>query len=333
LTKLGITDGGQLHAHLQRMGIETAKIPGRAALQEWIDVATPASKVDKDKPLPPLKLTDGTPIKSLWKFAGRSADGKGGGGKGGLSSPVGWSGKRNTDGTLRELRSISLKFDRLELWLGYDPNKAERARNAKTPDWQQAGWAYQKRLIPDARALRHLKQMGFSFSRDRHRKAPGFMQGKPDKPETYASVRNLVLGGRLFPFSCKVGAIRKGDEFLLHLLPDGSVRKRTPAGQPEPAAVFSTFYAVSALEHKGGNPRIELKSRLFKEKETTPLDRFEGDVISRTAQIPDDLAFLLGLPPAAVVAQQRALRIPPPQDGNAKTPAEVASGDASPRLL
>jgi len=333
LTKLGITDGGQLQAHLQRMGIEAAKIPGRAALQEWIDVATPASKVDKDKPLPPLKLTDGTPVKSLWKFAGRSAEGKGGGGKGGLSSPVGWSGKRDADGTLRELRSISLKFDRLELWLGYDDRKAEQARKAKTPDWEQAGWVYQKRLIPDARALRHLKRMGFSFGRDKRRKAPSFMQAKPDKPDTHLSVRDLVLGDRLLPFSCKVGAIKKGDEFLLHLLPDGSIRKHTPAGQPEPAAAFSTFYAVSALEHKGGNPRIELKSRLFKEKEKTPLDRFEGDVVSRTAQVPDDLAFLLGLPPAAVGAQQRALRIPPPQNGMAKIPAEGAASNASPRLL
>jgi hypothetical protein len=64
LSKLRITDGGQLHAHLQRMGIEVAKIPGRAALQGWIDAATPASKADKDKPLPPLKLTDGTPVKT-----------------------------------------------------------------------------------------------------------------------------------------------------------------------------------------------------------------------------------------------------------------------------
>jgi hypothetical protein len=159
------------------------------------------------------------------------------------------------------------------------------------------------------------------------------MQDKPDKPETHVTVRDLVLGGRLLPFSCKVGAISKVDEFLLRLLPDGSFSKRTPTGQPEPAAAFSTFYAVTALKHKGGNPCIELKSRLFKEKEETPLDRFAGDVISRTAQIPDDLALLLGLPPAAVVARQRALRISPPPNGNAETPTKVVPGDASPLLL
>jgi hypothetical protein len=333
LTKLKITEGGQLHAHLQRMGIESAKIPGREALQKWIDVATPTSKADKDKPLPPLKLTDGTPVKNLWKFAGKSEDGKGGGGKGGLSSPVGWSGKRNADGKLRELRSISLKFDRLELWLGYDHNRAERAQKAKAPDWEQAGWFYQKRLIPDARALRHLKQMGFSFGRDQRRKAPAFMQDKPDHPETHLPLRDLVLGGHLFPFSHKVGEFRKGDEFRLQLLPDGSIRKRTPSNQPEPAAALTTFYAVSALEHKSGNPRIELKSRLFKNKEGTPLERFKGDVISRTAQTEDDLAFLLGLPPAAVAAKQRALRMPPPENEEAKTTTKADSGGANPRLL
>src|ERR1035438_8644773 len=78
-----------------------------------------------------------------------------------------------------------------------------------------------------------------------------------------------VLGGRLFPFSRKVGAIKKGDEFLLYLLPDGSIRKRTPASQAEAAAAFSTFYAVTALSHEGGNPRVELKSRLFKAKDGT----------------------------------------------------------------
>jgi len=326
-----ITDADELHATLQRMRVDwnkqkqqtESKIPSRDALQDWLDAATPTTKADKNRPIPTLKLTDGTPIKSLWKFDS----------KGSLSSPVGWSGKRNADGKLRELRSISLKYDRLELWLGYDHREAERARKSKTLDWEQSGWVYQKRLIPDARALRHLKQMGFSFGRDKRRKAPAFMQGKPDKPETHLSVRDLVLGGRLLPFSCRVGAIKKGDEFLLHLLPDGSVRKRTPGGEAEPAAAFSTFYAVTALSHEGGNPRVELKSRLFKEKEGTPLERFPGDLTTRKVAVSSDLAFLLGLPPAWIAAQQRGLRPPSPQIEHAKTTTERNSRDPNPRLL
>ena len=323
LAKLKIADGGALYAHLHRMGITSSKLPSRDALQNWIDAATPASKADKDKPLPPLHLLDGTPVKNLWKFDS----------KGSLSAPMGWSGKRNEDGTLRELRSISLKYDRLELWLGYDHQKAERAQKAKTPDWEQAGWVFQKRLIPDARALQHLKQMGFSFGRDQRRKAPNFMQDKPDQPETHLSVRDLILGGRLFPFSRKVGEVRKGDEFRLHLLPDGSIRKRTPANQPEPAAAFTTFYAVTALSHEAGNPRIELKSRLFKQKEGTPLDRFPGDAITRKVATPADLAFLLGLPPAETLAQQCNLRMPPAPVAQDEDATPKAGPDAQPGLL
>jgi hypothetical protein len=300
LTKLKITDGGQLAAVLLRMGIATGKIPSRQALQDWIDHASPASKADKDKPLPLLKLNDGTPVKSLWKFDG----------KGPMSSPVGWSGKRNPDGTLRELRVISVKFDRLELWLGYDPTRAEKARKAKRADWEVAGWVYRKRLIPDSRTLRHLKQSGFSFGRDKRRKAPNFMQADPELVDTHQTVRDLILGGRLLPFSKKVGEFRKGQEFHLHLLPDGSIRKRTAPGHLVPAAALSTYYGVSALEHKSGNPRIELKCRLYKAKENTAMSRFDGDVITRTVQSPDDLAFLLELPVAAVCAAQRNLRTP-----------------------
>jgi len=143
-----------------------------------------------------------------------------------------------------------------------------------------------------------------------------------------------VLGGRLLPFSCKVGTIKKGDEFRLHLLPDGAVRKRTPFNQAERAAAFTTFYAVTALKHNGGDPSVKLMSRLFKAKEGTPLDRFPGDVLTRTAQNPDDLAFIACLPPAAVAAQQRGLRPPPPpQAAQPSTSTERNSRDTNPGLL
>ena len=297
-----ITDADQLLAILQRMNIPKRLIPSRSALADWLTATTAATKAEKDKPVTPLKLTDGTPVKNLWKFNG----------KGSFSSPVGWSGKRNPDGKLRELRTISLKYDRLELWLGYDHQKAERAQRTRQPDWKQAGWVYQKRLIPDARALRHVKQMGFSFARDKRHKAPAFMQNKPDKPETHETLRDLVLGGRLLPFSHKVAEIRKGDVFKLHLLPDGSVRKRTPAGQPEPEAALSTFYAVTAIMHAKGNPVVEMKSQLFKDKEGTPMERFAINALTRTVQKPDDIAFLVGLPVAAEEAKKHGWRIPTP---------------------
>jgi hypothetical protein len=301
-------DAENLHATLVRMRVNwnrakqqtEDKLPDRGALQIWLDRATPATKAEKDKAIAPLVLKDGTPVKNVWKFDG----------KGSFSSPVGWSGKRNADSTLRELRSIDLKYDRLEIWVGYDHKKAERARKAKLAGWEESGWVFQKRLIPDGRALRHLKQTGFSFARDKRRKAPVFMQEKPGKPETHVSLRDLVLGRRLLPFSRKVGELRRGDEFRLHLLADGSICKRTPPNQSVPAPSLSTFYAVSAIKHGRGNPSVELKCLLFKEKKGTALERFSGDVVTRAVQTADDLAFMLGLAAASALAQDKSLRIP-----------------------
>jgi 5-methylcytosine-specific restriction endonuclease McrA len=310
LAKLKIADGGALYAHLLRMGIQSAKIPSREALQNWINAATPASKADNDTALPPLKLTDGTPVKSLWKFDS----------KGSLSAPMGWSGKRNTDGTLRELRSISLRYDRLEIWLGYDHGCAEKARlNAEKEQRKAlkegraadaamfakaelAGWVYQRRLIPDSGALRHLKQLGFSFGRDKRRNAPPFMQVHPDRPEGHQSVRDLVLGGRLLPFSAKVGQLRKGDVFWLRLTKGGDII--TDGSAP----YWSSWFRVSATGED-----IELKNIIFKEAQDTSLPLGYGNNVltqkKRSAQV---LAAIAGLPLAAAEAARRGLRIQPP---------------------
>jgi hypothetical protein len=146
------------------------------------------------------------------------------------------------------------------------------------------------------------------------------MQNKPDKFETHDTLRDLVLGGRLLPFSHKVGEIRKGDEFRSALLPDGSIRKRTPASQPEPAAALYTFYAVTALKQ---GCVVKLTNLLFKDKEGTPMARFEGDVLTRTVQNEDDLAFLLGLPLATEEAKKHGWRIPTPL-ATAKEPPKDA---------
>ena len=310
LAKLKIADGGALYAHLQRMGIQSVKIPSRDALQKWINAATPTSKADKDTPLQQLKLTDGTPVKSLWKFDS----------KGSLSAPMGWSGKRSADGTLRELRSLSLKYDRLEIWLGYDHGRADKARidaekeerkalkEGRTADAAMfakavlAGWVYQRRLIPDSGALRHLKQLGFSFGRDKRRKAPPFMQNHPSRPEGHRSVRDLVLGGRLLPFSAKVGQLRKGDVFRLRLTKDGDIIIDGSA------PYWSSWFRVSATGED-----IELKNIIFKEAEDTSLPLgFSNNVLTQKKTSAQVLAAIAGLPIAATEAARRGLRIPQP---------------------
>ncbi|MEI8064557.1 MAG: HNH endonuclease domain-containing protein, partial [Verrucomicrobiota bacterium] len=72
--------GESLLSTLQQMGIPVKLIPSRSELQDWLDKSTATTKADKDKLVAPLKLTDGTPVKNLWKFDS----------KGSLSSPIGW---------------------------------------------------------------------------------------------------------------------------------------------------------------------------------------------------------------------------------------------------
>jgi hypothetical protein len=234
---------------LHRMGIDRTapggnsenKLPTRDQLARWLAAKTDWSQ-DRSKTDPgPLRLNDGTPVKSIWKFDGKHD----------LSSPLGWSGRCNESGTRQALRSLDRRYDRVEIWLGYDHEAAERARKEKRPNWEQSGWTYQKRLIPDARTLRHLKQLGFSFGRDRRRAAPDYMQIKPGGKKT---VRELILGGKLLPFSVRMPkAIRKGDLFQLHLNKDGQII--TDATEP----YWSHWYRVSASANV-----IEMKSAIVK---------------------------------------------------------------------
>ena len=164
------TDGVELHGTLLRMGIPSEKIPGINALQNWLDKA----KGGSDQP---LKLTDGTPVRNIHKFDG----------KGEFTMPLGWSAKPTSNGSLHGARLLDGKFDRMELWLGW--NKRKEA------------WAYYTRLIPSKKALRHLEQT-----------LPGWWKKN----------RREVCGG-LPPYARKVSELRKGDQFLLPLGKDGKL--------------------------------------------------------------------------------------------------------------
>ncbi|MGN6644233.1 MAG: hypothetical protein ACTHKU_14670, partial [Verrucomicrobiota bacterium] len=285
--------------HNKRLNKTENKIPSREQLARWLDAKTNFAEGRSEIDPGPLKLTDGTPIKSIWKFAGKSSEGTGGGGKGGLSSPLGWTGWRNSKGKLQSLRNLSLRYDRVEIWLGYDHEIAERARKKKKPDWEQTGWTYQRRLIPDARALKHLKQLGFSFGRDSRKVAPDFMQKNPGETKT---LREIILGGKLLPFSVRMPKpIRKGDLFHLHLNKDGDII--TDGAAP----YWSNWYRATATASV-----IEMKSAVVK-----PGGEFEmpsglkETMLTRKAGSAELMAFLAGQLPAAQQAAKMNLRIPP----------------------
>jgi hypothetical protein len=295
VTKIGSPE--ELLATLHRMGADynkhleksENKLPSREQLARWLDAKTDfvegRIKIDPG----PLKLTDGTPVKNIWKFDS----------KGSLAAPLGWSGRRNQNGKIQSLRNLSLRYDRIEIWLGYDHAAAERARKKKDPNWEQLGWAYQRRMIPDSRALKHLKQLGFSFGRDSRKAAPDFMQNKLGEKKT---LREIVLGGKLLPYSIRMPKpIRKGDLFQLHLNKHGEI---ITDGSPQ---FWSNWYRATAT----GNV-VEMKSAVVKPGgEFIMPSGLKESILTRKAGSADLMAFLAGQLPPAQQAAKLKLRIPP----------------------
>lgn len=168
-------DGIALDAELGLMGIPADKIPPVKALDAWLDRVKGSSE-------DPLKLLDGTPVRNVHKFDG----------KGEFTMPLGWSARKTKNGSLHGARLLDGKFERLELWLGWNARKAR--------------WQYYTRLVPTNTALRHLEQT-----------LPGWW--KRNRKE---------VNGSLPPYSRKVALIRKGDTFLLPLGRDGKLDTVAP---------------------------------------------------------------------------------------------------------
>ena len=211
-------DAHALHAVLRRMKLPEKQIPSINEIGDWLDRATAATTKDVVR-VEPLRLRDGTPVKSIWKFDS----------KGSIETPLGWSGYRNEQETLTELRSLDEKYDRLELWLGW---------NAKAKRWE-----YQKRIIPALTALRHFKRMGFQWKK----KQPG-LKGKSWRQE---------IVGTLHPFAKRVGIIRKEDVFKLAF----NSQKETTLRVADPC--WTCWYRVGAIK---GDVRLELVSQVFKKE-------------------------------------------------------------------
>lgn len=209
-------DAHALHQTLRRMKLPEDQIPSISQLGDWLDKATAATRTETPS-REPLRLRDGTPVKSIWKFDG----------KGSLETPLGWSGYLNEQGTLTELRSLDERYDRLELWLGWNP-KAKR-------------WEYQKRIIPTGTALRHLKRMGVPW--------------KKRQPALNGASWRQEIVGKLHPFSKKVGEFKKEDVFKLAFDSDGTLTLRVEK------PCWTCWYKVGAVK---GDKRLEMVSQVYK---------------------------------------------------------------------
>lgn len=242
------TDGVGLHATLVRMGIPPEKIPSMNALQTWLDKAKGGSES-------PLKLVDGTPVRNIHKFDG----------KGEFTMPLGWSAKPTKTGSLHGARLLDGKFDRMELWLGW--NKKKEA------------WAYYTRLIPSKTALKHLEQT-----------LPGWWKKN-----------RIAVCGELPPYACKVGILKKGDQFLLPLGREGKLAPTAP--------YVNWWFEVTSTRADGV---VEMKSLTHKNTEGTLMENAGKRALVQTPSSPALLASILGLPEPKEQAVEMKLKQPIP---------------------
>lgn len=241
-----------VEASLRALGIPLDLMPGYRAISDWLDGGAEAGK--------PLRLKNGTPVRR-----GAKKDGKGS-----LRSPAGWSGKITPTGAVGELRVLSVVFDRLELWLGWDGKR----------------WAYFRKRVPDPTARRHLQR----FIPDWDEIAPPWVQANPTRPETYKSLREIVCGEKPPAGAVKVAVMRRGDVFRLGLDSKGVV------AESKEACVVESWYELTSLKATG---EVEFSSLLAKSRDVPPFTRFSSDLClkPRIAKVPK-LAALCGLPPA-----------------------------------
>ncbi len=262
----GIIKAKELSDTLRKMGIPSEQIPSEKKIESWLTDCQAATK-DETVAIKPLRLNNGTPIRSIWKF----------GSKGNLDkSPLGWNGIITENDKFDQLRSLSASNDRMELWLGWNAKKKQ--------------WEYYKRIIPTAAALAGLKRMGLPWRGTRN--APQYLLDLLQKRK----VRDLkeLLCGTLPPHSVKVATFRKGDTFLLDFeLNPKYVEKLQKKGHINLAdypKVITTWGAVSALRSDGV---LEIKS--IGRKDRKPC------VPSASPKI----ASLIGLSPDATITAQQ----------------------------
>lgn len=231
-----------IHAALVKMNIPAEYIPTERSIQQWQTRRTAAVQGDSTVSTAPLKLLNGTPIRTLWKF----------GGKGNMDkSPLGWSGVTTEGGKFDQLRSLNASNDRMEIWLGWNKKKQR--------------WEYYKRIIPTSAALAGLKRLGLPW---RGRKnASEYLLNLLDENKV-ADLKMLICKGSLPPHAVKVGEIRKGDIALLDFPLDEkaveALRKKSKNWrEDEHPAILNTWGVVSAVK---SNTQIEIKCLTHKER-------------------------------------------------------------------
>jgi hypothetical protein len=187
LKRSSYTDPVAVHAGLRMTRIPENLIPSHRVIGNWL-------KCLEDDPTE-LYLTDGTPVRHVWKPCG----------KGTLSSPLGWTATPGNDvNPPKRFMNLLVKSEALEIWVAWNGKK----------------WVFLKRRTPDKTALRHLRR----FAGPMNSTAPAWMQDMPEQPETHKTLEQIVCGNLLPAVARKVASFRKGDSFRVSFTPEGRIR-------------------------------------------------------------------------------------------------------------
>lgn len=259
----------RLYGILQNdMHIPSKYRPSRGQIERWLLSQAKATQDDNACQPKPLRLRKGVPVKSI----------RNSGSKGNLDkSPIGWSGVITPKGKFDQLRNLNGRYERLELWIGWHPNKK--------------AWRYQTRVIPTKRSMEGIRRMGLPWRGTQN--APAYLQkllertGKPD-------LRRLVCGS-LQPHSVLVDKLCKGRLFRVFFSPDEKQRKKVPP-LSDAACPVEAWGELSAIDK---DKQIEINALTRKDLKKV-----------RSSKSPEKLAEWLGYPPADVYAQQHGLTPP-----------------------
>lgn len=230
----------ELRSTLEKMGIPAKDIPSEKAINQWLLDCQAATKADADQPAPELRLLNGTPVRSIWKFGSKGNVDK---------SPIGWNGLITESGRFHQLRSLAASNDRLELWLGWNAKKK--------------CWAYYKRIIPTKAVLDGFKRMGLPWRGTKG--APQYLLDILTKNKT----RDLheMICGILPPHAVKVASFRKGDVFSISFERDDKyiekLQKKGHVDMLDHPKTLQTWGRISAIK---SNLQLETKALTHKDR-------------------------------------------------------------------
>ena len=212
---------------VQKDGSNMSLIPSRAALERWLNEETNE----------PLRLLDGTPVRTVWKRCG----------KGDLKKdPIGFLAEVGPAGDLRAVKVIKENWDRIEIWRGWDSK------------WGK--WSFYKQIVPSKAVLAALEKMGLRW--DQRQKKPW----RPGADKMEKSLKESIAGPlppyarpAVHPLTGEPVVLRKGCLFLANLSADGRLVKRG-----EPAANQRWVGVASVKKQSAG--MIEIKDVFSGEK-------------------------------------------------------------------